>query len=176
LDGLTIRANGSWCFFCANYLHIVFIDILTSKPNFLNFFEIFCKNSKFTVKIKKISIIFSIFAAVKTIRRQISACILLAVFLPMLVFSSLHIHEIPQTTDTECSDCVHHNCHGHLSVMATWAHDCVLCQFLTLPMLTAVMMAVMVYVHVCKEYHAQPLGGSRTACCGSNITRGPPLV
>ncbi|WP_143025444.1 hypothetical protein [Prevotella sp. tc2-28] len=60
--------------------------------------------------------------------------------------------------------------------MATWAHDCVLCQFLTLPMLTAVMMAVMVYVHVCKEYHARPLCGSRTACCGSNITRGPPLV
>ena len=91
------------------------------------------------------------FAAVKVIRRQISACVLLAVFLPMLIFSSLHIHEIPQTTDTECSDCVHHNCHGHLSVMATWAHDCVLCQFLTLPMLTAVMMAVMVYVHVCKN-------------------------
>ena len=112
----------------------------------------------------------------KNIRRQISACVLLAVFLPMLIFSSLHIHEIPQTTDTECSDCVHHNCHGHLSVMATWAHDCVLYQFLTLSMLTAVMMAVTVYVHVCKEYHAQPLCSKLTACCGAIVTRGPPSV
>ena len=53
------------------------------------------------------SLFYRTFAAVKAIRRQLSACILLAVFLPMLIFSSLHIHEIPQTTDTECSDCVH---------------------------------------------------------------------
>ena len=116
------------------------------------------------------------FAAVKVIRRQISACVLLAVFLPMLIFSSLHIHEIPQTTDTECSDCVHHNCHGHLTAMATWAHDCVLCQFLTLSMLAAVMMAVAVYIHVCKKYHAQPLCGPHAVCCGTIVTRGPPPV
>ena len=112
------------------------------------------------------------FAAVKVIRRQISACDLLAVFLPMLIFSSLHIHEIPQTTDTECSDCVHHNCHGHLTAMATWAHDCVLCQFLTLSMLAAVLMAVTVYVHVCKKYHVQPLCGPHAVCCGTIVTRG----
>ncbi|MBR2206207.1 MAG: hypothetical protein IJ898_07640 [Prevotella sp.] len=101
---------------------------------------------------------------------------MLAVFLPMLIFSSLHIHEIPQTTDTECSDCVHHNCHGHLTAMATWAHDCVLCQFLTLSMLTAAMMAVTIYVHVCKKYHAQPLCGFHAVCCGTIVTRGPPSV
>lgn len=33
---------------------------------------------------------------------------------------------------TECKDCVHHSCHGHLTQMATWTHDCLLCQFLTL--------------------------------------------
>jgi hypothetical protein len=122
------------------------------------------------------SLFYRTFAAVKAIRRQLSACILLAVFLPMLIFSSLHIHEIPQTTDTECSDCVHHNCHGHLTAMATWAHDCVLCQFLTLSMLSAVMLAVTIYVHVCKKYHAQPLCGCHTACCGAIVTRGPPSV
>ena len=122
------------------------------------------------------SLFYRTFAAVKAIRRQLSACILLAVFLPMLIFSSLHIHEIPQTTDTECSDCVHHNCHGHLTAMATWAHDCVLCQFLTLSMLAAVLMAVTVYVHVCKKYHAQSLCGCHTACCGNIVTRGPPSV
>ena len=33
---------------------------------------------------------------------------------------------------TECADCVHHSCHGHLTHTALWTHDCVLCQFLTL--------------------------------------------
>ena len=114
------------------------------------------------------------FAAVKTTRRQISAFVLLAVFLPMLVLSSLHIHEAPQTIDTECSDCVHHSCHGHLTATATWAHDCVLCQFLTLTTLTAAMMAVTVYIHVCKKSHAQPLCDYHTACCGTSFKRGPP--
>ena len=51
----------------------------------------------------------------------------------MLVFSSLHVHEdSTATAETECTDCVHHSCHGHLTQMATWTHDCVLCQFLTL--------------------------------------------
>ena len=116
------------------------------------------------------------FAAVKPMRRQISAWILLAVFLPMLVLSSLHIHEISQTTDTECTDCVHHNCHGHLTATATWAHDCVLCQFLTLSMLTATVVAVTVYKHVCKQRYAQPLCGYHAACCGIIVTRGPPSV
>lgn len=116
------------------------------------------------------------FAAVKVLWRQISACVLLAVFLPMLMLSSLHIHEAPQTSDTECSDCVHHNCHGHLTATATWTHNCVLCQFLTLPMLAAIMVAVMVYVHVCKKFRAQPICDCHTVCCGAIVTRGPPTI
>jgi len=50
----------------------------------------------------------------------------------MLIFSSLHVHEDSAAAETECADCVHHSCHGHLTQMATWTHDCVLCQFLTL--------------------------------------------
>ena len=51
----------------------------------------------------------------------------------MLVISSLHVHEDgAATAETECADCVHHSCHGHLTQMATWTHDCLLCQFLTL--------------------------------------------
>jgi hypothetical protein len=74
------------------------------------------------------------FAAVnlKT-KRHIASWILLAVFLPMLVFSSLHIHEgSASTAETECADCIHHSCHGHMTTMSHWAHDCVLCQFLSL--------------------------------------------
>ena len=114
------------------------------------------------------------FAVVKVIRRQISAFFLLAVFLPMLALSSLHIHEAPQAIDTECSDCVHHNCHGHLTAIATWAHECVLCQFLTLPMFVAVILAVTVYINVCKKFRAQTLCICHRACCGTIVTRGPP--
>lgn len=116
------------------------------------------------------------FATMKAMRRQISAIVLLAVFLPMLMLSSLHFHESPQVIDTECNDCVHHNCHGHLTATATWAHDCVLCQFITLPMLTAIIVAVMIFVHVCKKFRAQPLCACHTACCGTIVTRGPPTV
>ena len=66
-------------------------------------------------------------------RRQIASWLLLAVFVPMLVFSSLHVHEDGDSVAvTECADCLHHSCHGHLTQIATWTHDCLLCQFLTL--------------------------------------------
>ena len=74
------------------------------------------------------------------LRRHIASWLLLAVFVPMLVLSSVHIHDEVETITTECADCVHHNCHGHIAAMTTWAHDCVLCQFLTLTMLTAAIM------------------------------------
>ena len=57
----------------------------------------------------------------------------------------------------------------------TWTHDCVLCQFLTLTMLTAAVMTVTVYVHVCKKSQAQLVCGFRTSCCGTIVSRGPPL-
>ena len=66
-------------------------------------------------------------------RRHIASWLLLAVFVPMLVFSSLHVHDDSKAAAlTECADCVHHSCHGHLTQTASWMHDCVLCQFLTL--------------------------------------------
>ena len=110
----------------------------------------------------------------KEIRRHIASWLLLAVFVPMLLLSSVHIHETGETIATECADCVHHSCHGHMTATPHWAHDCVLCQFLTLTMLAAAVMAVTVYVHVCKKYHAQPLCGYHAACCGIIVTRGPP--
>ena len=86
-----------------------------------------------------------------------AAWMLLAVFVPILLLSSIHIHETGNTITTECNDCVHHSCHGHMTATATWVHDCVLCQFLTLSMLTAAVVAVTVYIRVCQKRHAQPL-------------------
>jgi hypothetical protein len=117
------------------------------------------------------------FAAVNlTKKRHIASWLLLAVFVPMLLLSSVHIHETGETIETECADCVHHSCHGHMTVTPHWAHDCVLCQFLTLTLLTAAAMAVTVYVHVCKEYRANPLCGYRADSYGAIVTRGPPAV
>ena len=110
-------------------------------------------------------------------RRHIASWLLLAVFVPMLILSSLHEHDTSvSAAETECVDCVHHSCHGHLTQMASWTHDCVLCQFLTLPMLVAVMLAVTVSALVCNKRYAQPLYGYRADSCGVIVTRGPPFV
>ena len=79
-------------------------------------------------------------------RRHIASWLLLAVFVPMLVFSSLHVHEDGVAPAlTECADCVHHSCHGHLMQMATWTHDCVLCQFLTLTFVATAAVTLFVF-------------------------------
>ncbi|MBR4729239.1 MAG: hypothetical protein IK075_03155 [Prevotella sp.] len=112
-----------------------------------------------------------------TTKRHIASWMLLAVFVPMLVLSSLHVHKASSSVaETECSDCVHHNCHGHLAQTTIAIHDCVLCQFLTLKMLAVAIVAVTLYIHVCRIYYAQPLRSDYAACCGIIVTRGPPTV
>ena len=112
-----------------------------------------------------------------TKRRHIASWLLLAVFVPILFFSSLHVHEgSVLQAETECTGCMHNSCHGHLTQTALWTHDCVLCQFLTLIMLTATATAVTVYIHVCKTNLAQPLYGYHAGNCGIIVTRGPPTV
>ena len=67
----------------------------------------------------------------------------------MLLCSSLHVHEESTTAAvTECADCVHHNCHGHLTQTATWMHDCVLCQFLTLTYVASAAVSILVITKV----------------------------
>lgn len=110
-----------------------------------------------------------------TLKQQISSWLLLAIFVPMLFFSSVHVHDdISSEADTECTDCVHHNCHGHLGQTVSWAHKCVLCQFLSLAYLAANLGAAIVYINVCKQYKAQYVNGYVSKYCGLNVTRGPP--
>lgn len=65
-------------------------------------------------------------------KRHIASWVLLAVYLPMLLLSSLHIHETSDVHEAECAECVHHQCHGHLAQLSDGMHQCVSCQFLTL--------------------------------------------
>ena len=112
-----------------------------------------------------------------TKKQHIASWLLLAVFLPMLVFSSLHVHEEHSvTTEIACADCVHHSCHGHLTQTASWAHDCVLCQFLTLTFIAGIAGAVVFISPVCRTLHAQALCGHYSGGYGVIVTRGPPAI
>jgi hypothetical protein len=108
-------------------------------------------------------------------RRHIASWLLLAVFVPMLVLSSIHIHETGETITTECADCVHHSCHGHIAATATWAHDCVLCQFLTLTMLTASAVGVVFILNRGVQLYAQNRCRLASVACGVVSLRGPPV-
>ena len=90
---------------------------------------------------------FSTFASMKLeTKRQLAAWVLWAVFVPMLVFSSLHVHEKSAANAiAACADCVHHSCHGHLSPTASWAHECVLCQFLNFSFLATAAVVLIYY-------------------------------
>ena len=45
----------------------------------------------------------------------------------------------------ECDECVQHQCHGHLIQLSGLSHVCVLCQFLTLPLVVATVAAILLY-------------------------------
>ncbi|MBR1643993.1 MAG: hypothetical protein IJ684_01295 [Bacteroidales bacterium] len=68
--------------------------------------------------------------------RSTFAWILLSVFVPMLLLSSLHRHAV--RGEAECAACVQHLPHaGHFSQAASVVDDCLLCQFLSLPYVPA---------------------------------------
>ena len=94
----------------------------------------------------------------------------------MVVFSSLHVHQDGVTTaETQCADCVHHSCHGHLTQMATWTHDCLLCQFLTL---TFVATAAVAFITINKVASSRIDAQRRNVCVAhSGIVglRAPPV-
>ena len=116
------------------------------------------------------------FAAVKLDnRRHIASWLLLAVFVPMLIFSCIHVHEeVSVGADTECADCVHHSCHGHLTSTASWAHDCVLCQFISLTFVAAAVAAVAVVFNVLWILYAPKQYAIYSTTRGCIVTRGPP--
>lgn len=62
---------------------------------------------------------------------KLSAWLLLWVFVPMVVLSSVHIHEPEAEAQIGCEQCVSHTQHsGHLAVQKAHLDDCVLCRFL----------------------------------------------
>jgi hypothetical protein len=107
-------------------------------------------------------------------KRYIASWILLAVFLPTLLLSSLHIHHESEAYAEQCTECVHHQCHGHLSQLADTMHHCVLCQFLTLTFVAGSVGSVIFFCFVSATHQSQPLCGHSIKGCGIIVTRGPP--
>ncbi|MDY6249874.1 MAG: hypothetical protein SPL64_02090 [Bacteroidaceae bacterium] len=70
-------------------------------------------------------------------RRHLSARILLAVFLPMLLLSSLHVHTPAHTPKLDEAQCAHQHCYGHLAPQPLGQQHCLLCQFLDTPVVAA---------------------------------------
>ena len=109
-------------------------------------------------------------------RRHISAIVLLAVFLPMLLLSSFHVHPEAHIEGDACKECVHHIPHaGHFGSLTVCSFDCVLCQFLTLPFLVAplVVFTAKRWIHIAPQYLVEQ--GVVSGVRGVVFGRAPPV-
>ena len=108
-------------------------------------------------------------------KRKLYSWLLLAVYLPMLLISSLHFHELGDASETTCSECVQHQCHGHLSQFTGELHQCMLCQILTLTYVAATTGAVVLFLspkRIVRERQSQAVCLNT---CGVVSLRAPPM-
>ena len=109
------------------------------------------------------------------LKRQIAAWLLLAVYVPMLALASLHVHGASEGyTAIECDECVQHQCHGHLIQLSGLSHVCVLCQFLTLPLVVVAAATVLLYNLQCCAPIREHYAGILSALVGVVGLRAPP--
>jgi hypothetical protein len=109
-------------------------------------------------------------------KRHIASWVLLAVYLPMLIFSSLHVHQDTECGDTVCDECVQHQCHGHLSPLSDGLHQCVLCQILTLSYIAVGTGTLLCYQHKSKAFYVLQRQTYSQASAGFICLRAPPTV
>ena len=113
----------------------------------------------------------------ETFKRTFAAWLLLAVYVPSLLLSSMHVH--PQEADAEddCMLCAHHVNHPpHLHSAESGLHDCALCHFVRL-FYTATALPVFVFIRPCRFItHVTPIDSvvRRAVTCAS--LRAPPFV
>ncbi|MBR1787575.1 MAG: hypothetical protein IJ762_00085 [Bacteroidaceae bacterium] len=111
------------------------------------------------------------------VRRSISAWLLLAVFLPMLLVSSAHVHRYGHETQEECRQCTaHHKVHGsHVAKAQAAMHDCVLCQILHLTFLRS--SSVVATAPECRilSMSQERTEGLVTLPTGAHAPRAPPV-
>ena len=109
-------------------------------------------------------------------KRRLYARLLLSVFLPMLLLSSLHVHTATPVAVGTCVDCVNHMPHaGHISLNTLDVHDCVLCQFTSLPFIVAVAVVAAVAAWAYAVVTSLPLARLLSAADSPLIPRAPPV-
>ena len=111
----------------------------------------------------------------QALKRQLYAWLLLAVFLPVLALSSVHVHRHADTPAAECTDCLNHSCQGHLTVTDDPLHQCVLCQFLTLSYVAAATIAVILFAQPRHKTSICLHAAVRLRTCGIPPLRAPPV-
>lgn len=110
-------------------------------------------------------------------RRQWSAWILLAVFVPMVLMSSLHHHESKDSMEVFCYECLHHIHHaGHLTTEQASVDHCVLCHFLSLTFFAAAALVLGILVQPVSMVHPFPVSIRILEHAGKPSTRAPPFV
>lgn len=108
-------------------------------------------------------------------KRHIAAWVLLAIFVPILLLSSIHVHGSHTVTDEKCVECITHTCHGHIDQTEMSFDDCVLCQFLVLSFVTPAIITAIYIFNARKFYDAQQPCAVYGTRMGHIVTRGPPV-
>jgi len=119
---------------------------------------------------------FCIFAPVNAnSRRRRAAKVLLAVYIPMLLLLSLHVHHQRMAEAVDCYQCAHHQPHaGHITAVQDALHDCLLCQLQSEAFVAADEVGVPVMAAASDDVAAiqQP---TRQTTVASVRLRGPPV-
>lgn len=104
------------------------------------------------------------------------AWLLILVYLPMMLAVTFHHHDTVEEDATEyCQDCAHHIHHnGHITAQHGILHDCLLCQFRSLPYVVPTIIHVAVFVTAVSAAYAMPCPFVRTRHSGPLSTRAPP--
>lgn len=108
-------------------------------------------------------------------KQRLVARILLMVFVPMLLLSSLHLHRSEPETEAACYACTHHIKHAdHLSAAPRVDGQCVLCQWLMLTYDVVRSTVVMVCLPVVVVRSVLGPQRPQTVMPGCVSLRGPP--
>ena len=110
-------------------------------------------------------------------RRKISASVLLAVFLPMLLLTSLHVHHEQLSQEFACVECTHHMPHaGHLTAAQASFDDCLLCQICHVPVLIAAVVVLTLNLHLLHTLRGECRQQLAMRPEGIRLSRAPPFI
>ena len=121
---------------------------------------------------------FTTFAAMNRLeqRRKWFAWMLLAVFVPMLLFSLVHVHEQGMAAGADCVDCAHHVHHSHLASADFCVDNCVLCQMLSLPFVAAILLSVVLFSAIGTPLYTRERALIANGFTGNRSSRAPPFA